>query len=186
MKEEKRNESEPIEEQETKSKFNIGYIVIGIIVLIILAVLSKQDTFDVILRQKTRKGFLRFVYRVNKVTFSKWVEYFCKDIHPDFESYKKARKLSVGTLFQMYAVLGDVKDGKHFTKKDIADACNISLRNLRESIMLSPEEFGLSCEMYDDLRVYPPAVKNRIVEVYFGEEDVKENEKFPVSAVIGH
>ena len=186
MKEEKSNESKAIEEQETKSEFNIGYIIIAIIVLIVLVVFTKQDTFDVVLRQKIPKGFLKLVYRVNKMTFGKWVKYFCHDIHPDFELYKKARKLPAGTLLQMYAVLGETKDGRHFTKKDIADSCNISLRNLRESIMLSPEEFGLSCEMYDDLRVYPPAVKNRIVEVYFGEEDVKENEKFPVSAVIGH
>jgi hypothetical protein len=186
MKGEKRNESEPVEEQETKSEFTIGYIIIAIIILIVLVVFTKQDTFDVVLRQKIPKGFLKLVYRVNKVTFGKWVKYFCHDIHPDFESYKKARKLSVGTLFQMYAVLGDTKDGRHFTKKDIAEACNTTRRNLRESIMLSPREFGLSCEMYDDLRVYPPAVKNRIVKVYFGEEDVKENEIFPVSAVIGH
>jgi len=164
MQEEK--EETPKKKRSKEDKLMIK-VILGMLVAAVVIGFAYLLNYARTPKTKIPKSSVRKRYGVNKVTFSKWIEYFCADVYPDFEEYKKLRKIPTEKLDLIYEILGrpDFSPPRIF-KKHLAKRCNTSLRDLKANVEMYPEEHGISYECYCNLSVFPPKIADKIVAGY--------------------
>lgn len=143
---------------------SVIWVILGMLLAAVVIGIVYWINFIKTPQTKVSKSYIRKKYGVNKVTFNKWIQYFCTEVYPDFEEYKKLRKIPMEKLDLIFETLGkpDLTSPRIF-KKDLAKRCNTSLRDLKANVEMSPEDHGISYEHYCNLSVFPPKVADKIV-----------------------
>lgn len=150
-------------------------IMIGILLLVVFFLIAINQIkksfgkFDLaifinkIFSQKIKKSFLVKYYGVDKATLGKWIEYFCQDVFPDYQIYKNRRTLTLAEAITVIHILGNMEENKVLSKKDIYQIGEGNYRSLRESIYQYPDQFGITKEVYEKLRLFPPNISQKIL-----------------------
>lgn len=125
-----------------------------------------EEFGNVLSQTKIKKKYLVRYYGVDKTTFRKWVKYFCSDIFPDPQMYYRKRTLNLEEALRVIMVLGIQESEVVYTKKAITEIGDGTYRSLKESIAKYPDQFGISLEVYANLRVFPPKLGKRILQQY--------------------
>jgi hypothetical protein len=112
------------------------------------------------------KSRLRKYYNVDGKTFNKWYQYFCTDIS-NIDQFKKQRKITLATYWQIKSRLGDISDCAVMRKVDIVNLCESDYRTLRKNIKHAPPSVGIDIRTYDRLSAFPPKVCRAIID-WFG------------------
>lgn len=123
--------------------------------------------YEVIDKVRLPKKLLVDLYGVDKKSFNKWVNHFCKDIIPDMDAYKRRRTVSLYEYILIVCHFGKPSHYPILTKKEIVEKGDGTYYSLRECIKRHPLFFGLpSYEAFRNMQKFPPKISKRIMEQY--------------------
>ena len=150
-----------VDNEEKTNVQKIGVWLIAILTFIVaIAFFWKKD------KSKIYKKNLYEPYKVDKKTFSRWIELFCSDIISK-NDYAKLRKLSMPIVAQIRNRLGEnSEETPVLSKNEIVSIADGSYATLRQSIEKFPEQFGITPSVFKSLNCFPPKIAAQILFCY--------------------
>lgn len=151
------------------TNFIVSITSLLLLILLFINYYSKKQMrqlIEKIVSMKIKKSVLVKYYQVDKTTFRKWVEYFCDDMYPDVKIYHQKRKVTLKEFYLIKQKLGEMKEHGVLSKKDIVELGSGTYKSLRESVQKYPENFGITAEHFELLRIFPPKIGKKILEHY--------------------
>jgi hypothetical protein len=153
------------QKKQPPKKETTNWLIIFVILIITFLVTNFRKVVPK--KSKTDKGVLFKEYGVNKRTFTKWIEYFCDPKILPIETYRNKRRLSEFELAHIYESLGvPSEETPVLSKGQIIALAEGDYKSLRGSVLSYSDKYGISKEVYDALKVFPPRISHNILAQY--------------------